>query len=188
MQQPFATRTATILHVILHIFLQKQENIRQNIWRFQKNSLPLHPLTTSNRALSSAGLEHLPYKQRVGGSNPSAPTTGILHRTAACRIFCFYTPCPQQQPAPLASCSVSFCETAPTPALREAPKAPRGHTPHFQRKGKHGEFDGELNKTTGSAPKSRQSRKKKKNAKRLATNHLAFQPGIELLFQVTEYL
>ena len=25
------------------------------------------------RALSSAGLEHLPYKQRVGGSNPSAP-------------------------------------------------------------------------------------------------------------------
>ena len=26
------------------------------------------------RALSSAGLERLPYKQRVGGSNPSAPT------------------------------------------------------------------------------------------------------------------
>ena len=26
------------------------------------------------RALSSAGLAHLPYKQRVGGSNPSAPT------------------------------------------------------------------------------------------------------------------
>ena len=25
------------------------------------------------RALSSAGLEHLPYKQGVGGSNPSAP-------------------------------------------------------------------------------------------------------------------
>ena len=28
----------------------------------------------NKRALSSAGLEHLPYKQRVGGSNPSAPT------------------------------------------------------------------------------------------------------------------
>ena len=28
----------------------------------------------SNRELSSAGSEHLPYKQRVGGSNPSAPT------------------------------------------------------------------------------------------------------------------
>ena len=26
------------------------------------------------RVLSSAGSEHLPYKQRVGGSNPSAPT------------------------------------------------------------------------------------------------------------------
>ena len=28
------------------------------------------------RAFSSAGLEHLPYKQRVGGSNPSTPTKG----------------------------------------------------------------------------------------------------------------
>ncbi len=28
------------------------------------------------RALSSVGLERLPYKQRVGGSNPSAPTKG----------------------------------------------------------------------------------------------------------------
>jgi hypothetical protein len=27
--------------------------------------------------LSSAGSEHLPYKQRVGGSNPSAPTQVI---------------------------------------------------------------------------------------------------------------
>ena len=27
------------------------------------------------RELSSAGSERLPYKQRVGGSNPSAPTT-----------------------------------------------------------------------------------------------------------------
>jgi hypothetical protein len=27
------------------------------------------------RELSSAGSEHLPYKQRVGGSNPSAPTS-----------------------------------------------------------------------------------------------------------------
>ena len=28
----------------------------------------------AKRELSSAGSEHLPYKQRVGGSNPSAPT------------------------------------------------------------------------------------------------------------------
>ena len=35
-----------------------------------------HSLPTSffSRALSSAGSERLPYKQRVGGSNPSAPT------------------------------------------------------------------------------------------------------------------
>jgi hypothetical protein len=30
-----------------------------------------------NRELSSAGSEHLPYKQRVGGSNPSAPTKSL---------------------------------------------------------------------------------------------------------------
>ena len=30
--------------------------------------------TITHRAFSSAGLEHLPYKQRVGGSNPSTPT------------------------------------------------------------------------------------------------------------------
>ena len=32
------------------------------------------------RAFSSAGLEHLPYKQRVGGSNPSTPT-GVFPRS-----------------------------------------------------------------------------------------------------------
>ena len=31
-------------------------------------------IAIKKRALSSAGLEHLPYKQRVGGSTPSAPT------------------------------------------------------------------------------------------------------------------
>ena len=31
------------------------------------------------RALSSAGSERLPYKQRVGGSNPSAPTRYDLY-------------------------------------------------------------------------------------------------------------
>ena len=29
----------------------------------------------TKRAFSSAGSEHLPYKQRVGGSNPSTPTS-----------------------------------------------------------------------------------------------------------------
>ena len=31
------------------------------------------------RAFSSAGSEHLPYKQRVGGSNPSTPTIREVH-------------------------------------------------------------------------------------------------------------
>ena len=30
---------------------------------------------SARRAFSSVGLEHLPYKQRVGGSNPSTPTS-----------------------------------------------------------------------------------------------------------------
>ena len=29
------------------------------------------------RGISSVGSEHLPYKQRVGGSTPSSPTTSI---------------------------------------------------------------------------------------------------------------
>ena len=51
---------------------------------------------TKTRAFSSAGLEHLPYKQRVGGSNPSTPTipkTTIYVRTCknqSCRCFLFY--------------------------------------------------------------------------------------------------
>ena len=44
------------------------------------------------RAFSSAGLEHLPYKQRVGGSNPSTPT-GVFPRSLlfgeAAGIFLF---------------------------------------------------------------------------------------------------
>ena len=38
-------------------------------------------LSGTKRAFSSAGSEHLPYKQRVGGSNPSTPTT----RRTTCR-------------------------------------------------------------------------------------------------------
>jgi hypothetical protein len=41
-----------------------------------KKALPLHRFSKRKglRAFSSAGSEHLPYKQRVGGSNPSTPT------------------------------------------------------------------------------------------------------------------
>ena len=48
----------------------------------------------SDWALSSAGSERLPYKQRVGGSNPSAPTTiyygfqiAAIHLLMSCCCF-----------------------------------------------------------------------------------------------------
>jgi hypothetical protein len=44
---------------------QKQKNLAITGWNKRKGAY---------RELSSAGSEHLPYKQRVGGSNPSAPT------------------------------------------------------------------------------------------------------------------
>lgn len=51
---------------------------------------------TTIRELSSVGSERLPYKQRVGGSNPSAPTgvfpRGLLFGETA-GIFFVYTPC-----------------------------------------------------------------------------------------------
>ena len=48
------------------------------------------------RALSSAGSERLPYKQRVGGSNPSAPTT--KHLQQHCTQVLFYAP-PREPPS-----------------------------------------------------------------------------------------
>lgn len=45
----------------------------------QNKAVPLQPqLRTRSRAFSSAGSEHLPYKQRVGGSNPSTPTNVVV--------------------------------------------------------------------------------------------------------------
>ena len=38
-------------------------------------------------AFSSAGSEHLPYKQRVGGSNPSTPTSENQAVTVKCGCF-----------------------------------------------------------------------------------------------------
>ena len=59
-------------------FMKKLRSIkknRKNACRFKNNiylciAFDGEPI----RALSSAGSERLPYKQRVGGSNPSAPT------------------------------------------------------------------------------------------------------------------
>ena len=61
-----------------HLFLKKS---LRKIWRKEKNAVSLHSLTRT-RAFSSAGLEHLPYKQRVGGSNPSTPTQNRQHQGA----------------------------------------------------------------------------------------------------------
>ena len=48
----------------------------------QNKAVPLQPqLRTRFRAFSSAGSEHLPYKQRVGGSNPSTPTQRISRKS-----------------------------------------------------------------------------------------------------------
>jgi hypothetical protein len=47
------------------IFLKKNFAVKHG-------SLSLH--SQHKREFSSAGSEHLPYKQRVGGSNPSTPT------------------------------------------------------------------------------------------------------------------
>ena len=46
-------------------------------------------LKRRGRALSSAGSERLPYKQRVGGSNPSAPTESGRHPLGAFFVFLF---------------------------------------------------------------------------------------------------
>ena len=59
------------------IFFEKSD---EKICRF-KNLLYLCIAFGTKRAFSSAGSEHLPYKQRVGGSNPSTPTT----RRTTCR-------------------------------------------------------------------------------------------------------
>ena len=42
--------------------------------QIRKNGSTFASLSERKRAFSSAGSEHLPYKQRVGGSNPSTPT------------------------------------------------------------------------------------------------------------------
>ena len=49
--------------------------------------LPLHPQL---REHSSAGSEHLPYKQRVTGSNPVAPTLKISHLHIKMQVADFF--------------------------------------------------------------------------------------------------
>ena len=46
----------------------------QKVWRLWESGSTFALQFRKRRAFSSAGLEHLPYKQRVGGPNPSTPT------------------------------------------------------------------------------------------------------------------
>ena len=63
----------------------KKQRIR--FWRIQKRLYlcnafgERHFIRMKIRAFSSAGSEHLPYKQRVGGSNPSTPTFNLIFKT-----------------------------------------------------------------------------------------------------------
>ena len=43
----------------------------------RNNYPPIFAVRNKKREFSSVGLEHLPYKQRVGGSTPSTPTVII---------------------------------------------------------------------------------------------------------------
>ena len=57
---------------------------------FLHNSISaLHLQSQNEGELSSAGSEHLPYKQRVGGSNPSAPTLTIKPLPKAMALLFF---------------------------------------------------------------------------------------------------
>ena len=57
---------------------------RENL-EFVKIELPLQSRAIFLGEISSAGSERLPYKQRVGGSNPSAPTSETKHPDKATR-------------------------------------------------------------------------------------------------------
>ena len=56
-----------------HLIVQRvnRVSVDSNFIEAEESAVPSH---FSEREFSSAGLEHLPYKQRVGGSNPSTPT------------------------------------------------------------------------------------------------------------------
>ena len=71
----------------MHFFEEKTKKVAEKFGGTKKKSYLCNRLRKV-RALSSAGLEHLPYKQRVGGSNPSAPTGvfPVIH-FCGCRDF-----------------------------------------------------------------------------------------------------
>ena len=73
-------------HHLLNFFQKKS----RNICTVQNLAVHLQRFSKKARVLSSAGSEHLPYKQRVGGSNPSAPTQQLGRRKSP--FFCILIP------------------------------------------------------------------------------------------------
>ena len=66
------------------------KNNGENFWRYQnKPYLCIAFETETLRTFSSAGSERLPYKQRVGGSNPSTPTQEKEKISRRLLLFCF---------------------------------------------------------------------------------------------------
>ena len=134
--------------------LKCKNAIRQHFFgnlfgRTRKNTYLCIAFRNKARAFSSAGLEHLPYKQRVGGSNPSTPTTqksrnltwlrdfflanelgkfgswvNRTNRTDRTNLICLTCPtCPT-------------CPTSPTsPTCPTSPTNP--HPQHVKQKNKH---------------------------------------------------
>ena len=50
----------------------------KKIWIYRKKQYLCNPnIRETFREISSVGSERLPYKQRVGGSNPSSPTQEV---------------------------------------------------------------------------------------------------------------
>ena len=65
---------------------KKSKIFLEKIWNLKIKSYLCSPKPFL-RELSSAGSERLPYKQRVGGSNPSAPTEETTYSNVS--RFCF---------------------------------------------------------------------------------------------------
>ena len=73
--------------VKMDFFLFFSKKNAQKFGQFEIKSYLCNRFQEATRAFSSAGLEHLPYKQRVGGSNPSTPTKDFRENS---EIFCVY--------------------------------------------------------------------------------------------------
>ena len=71
-------------------FFQKKRIFQEKnpifVWQFRKKQYLCIALDET-WAVSAVGSEHLPYKQRVGGSNPSLPTRAV--RTTVRAVCCF---------------------------------------------------------------------------------------------------